>query len=349
MDDFSTGYSTSDQDALNGKAKLQKALKPKKTGLIIGLLFAVLTAAMAIAYFIVGNSQEPDPVFYDPCSGSTDYAYIDVQILTDYFAYYEENDVITEKYYFVLDANSDPFIVRLSDDQFRSLKEIYDFSYSDSTDAPDPVRITGVPKTIDSELRKMAISSFNEIWDDEYVTNDNFDSWLGVTYLDAMESPTAVSQNMILTFGIFFLVMTVVILIIAGSAYSHQNKRLKSIPSDAGIQEVFSQIAKPSCVSYPEVPLYLTDDYVVGFTNSIQVVPLADIRWVYTTQIQSGNARQSAVIVVTDRNFCVASLPASRKHKQKIEQMASAIYAKVPTALFGYTFENRKAMSEQQP
>lgn len=345
MDDFSADYSSRKQEAQKGKEILQKALKPKKNGIFAGLFFLLLAIAMGIAYFIVGNSQGPEPVFYDPTSDSTDYAYIDVQILTDYFAYYEENGSIKEKYYFVLDNNSDPFIVRLTDDQFKDLKVIYDFSYSDSTDAPDPIRIAGIPRTIDDELRDMAIPSFNEIWDDEYVTKDNFESWLGKTYLDAAQSPVARSQNLILTAGILFTVLGILVICLSRPAYSKQKKRLKSLSDTPEMQEAYAQIARPTCVSYPEAPLFLTDDYVVGFSNTIQIVPLSEIRWVYSAQIQSGNARQNAVIVVTSHNFCVAT----HKKKQLMDRLAGAIYVRVPSALFGYTFENRQAMSEQIP
>ncbi|MCI8514642.1 MAG: hypothetical protein HFI93_08490 [Lachnospiraceae bacterium] len=345
MDDFSAGYSSWEQEAQKGKEILQKALKPKKTGILAGLFFMLLAIAMGIAYFIIGNSTGPEPIFYDPTGDSNDYAYIDVQILTDYFAYYEENGSIKEKFYFALDSNSDPFIVRLTDEQFKNLKEIYDFSYSDSTNTPDPIRITGMPKAIDKELREMAIPSFNEIWDSEYVDKDNFESWLGKTYLDAAQSPVARSQSILLVAGIFLAVFGLLVIILSLPAYRNQKKRLKSLPSVPETQEVYAQIAKSTCVPYPDAPLYLTDDYVVGFSNTIQIVPLSEIRWVYSAQVQSGNIRQNAVIVMTDRSICVAA----HKKKHLIDQLASAIYIRVPSALFGYTFENRQAMSEQTP
>lgn len=345
MDDFSANYSSGEMDAQKGKEILQKALKPKKTGIFAGLFFLILAIAMGVAYFIIGNSNGPDPIFYDPTSDSTDYAYIDVQILTDYFAYYEENGSIKEKYYFVLDSNSDPFIVRLTDAQFKDLKEIYDFSYSDSTDAPDPVRISGMPQTIDSDLRNMAIPSFNEIWDDDYVNQENFEAWLGKTYLDAAQSPVARAQNLTLVAGIILAACSLIVICLSWPAYSKQKKRLKSLPITPETQEVYAQIAKSTCVPYPEAPLYLTDDYVVGFSDTIQIVPLSEIRWVYSAQVQSGNVRQNAVIVMTNRSFCVAM----HKKKQLMDQLAGAIYVRVPSALFGYTFENRQAMSEQFP
>ena len=348
MNSYSDSASSHDQEALMGKERIQKSLRPKKGSLFVGIAFAVLTLAMIIAYVITGLSQAADPVFYDPTTGDTDYAYLDAQLLTECFAYSEENGTITANFYFVVDTNSDPFIVQLSDEQFASLEALLDYTYSEEdTEVPDPVRLTGIPRSLDSELRAMAIPSFNQIWNGEYVTEDNMDGYLGVTYLDCTGDPIREAQSALLVFAVFFGIFAAIFLITAGSHFRLLKKQIQSMPSDAEAQEVYAQAARPTCLSYPDVPLFLTEDYVIGFSDGIQIVPLADIRWIYPLETAKGRHRFHAVFVDTGHSFCVATLPFSRKGKEKAGQIASAIYSKIPDARFGYTMENRQAMFRQ--
>ena len=83
-----------------------------------------------------------------------EYASVDVQIMTDYFA---KNDYagIEHKTYIVWDNQEKPYmyIVDLNDKTREALNSIYDYSYAEEEmDAPETVTIKGMTKTIPSDL-----------------------------------------------------------------------------------------------------------------------------------------------------------------------------------------------------
>ena len=188
-------------------------VKPKRVGLIFGGVFAILTISMLIAWWITGKSNMPDPVFFDSVAGHTEYSYVDMQLLTECFAYSGETEENAECFYFVLDTSGAPTIVHMSDEQFASYQEIVDFTYSGETSGPDPIRIYGIPRPLDAELSALAAEAFNELWQYEYITEENAVEYFGSMYLDCTADALSEAQANLLVFAFLFFMLSLLFFI----------------------------------------------------------------------------------------------------------------------------------------
>lgn len=183
----------------------EQQTKLKYGGFLLGTLFAILTLSMLIARWITGVSRMPDPVFFDSVAGHTAYSFLDMQALTDCFAYSGKNEATADCFYFVIDTNGAPTIVHMSKEQFASYQEIVDFTYSGEGQAPDPVRIYGMPRPLDENLSALAGEAFNTLWQHEYITEETAAEYFGAMYLDCTSDALSEAKSNLLIFALFFL------------------------------------------------------------------------------------------------------------------------------------------------
>ncbi len=321
------------EEAVQGQDLLYRALKPRNWGLPIGAVFALLAAAMIIAYVITGNRPLPAPVFFDPTQDDTSYAYLDMQLLTECFAYTEEDGEIDESFYFVIDSNGNASIARLSDEQFDSFWEILEFTYSTDEDAPAPVRLKGIPRATDPDLLSLAIETFNEIWQEAYVTEDNVDEYLGGMYLDCTVDAIQEAQSQILACGILFLTLAVILLIGAIPKSLQWRRVVRSFPDVDAAGDVYAQFSQRTHQKFPKARCFITKDYLISVPDTLQILPLDDILQLQVCQTFENRRPQIAIaaqITDCDHPITITYLAASRSNNQLADKIVQALQAAAP-------------------
>ena len=69
-------------------------------------------------------------------------------------------------------------------------KEIYDYTFSDSSEVPKAGELEGYSRLIEDDLKAIAIEEFNLLWESEIVNEKNFEDYFGSYYLDSTYTPT---------------------------------------------------------------------------------------------------------------------------------------------------------------
>ncbi len=179
-----------------------KTIQKENPFFIKGLFLIVISIFISIIMIICSNES---PIDLKEIKKSEDYAKIDVQVMTDFFATTDYSKSI-HKTYFVWDKEN-VYIVDLDDENKKKLDEIYRYSYStNDIEAPKSVTIKGIAKKIPSDLKELATQSINKILGEELVNQNNFFDTFGDFYLDTYENKNAHLQSLFLISLTLFLI-----------------------------------------------------------------------------------------------------------------------------------------------
>lgn len=322
-----------------------KNIQSAKVTLIVGIAFLVMALLLGIVSIYEKNKEMQTTTPLGDVKTENVYASVDVSIMTDYFA---TNDYagIEHKTYFVWDDNY-IYIVDLNNESRDALNAIYDYSYSEEEmEKPAPVTIKGMTKTIPSDLKKLAIDTYNELYDKKVLTTANFSDYLGVVYLDTYESPVSdLSMDLIICLPSFIIGAIVLF------TYFHKNnvtkKCIKKLESKW--ETVLNEMDASDTFYFKKAKLYLTRSYLVSYMNGLEVYDYNDIVWIYPHEYRyNGSLSQKSIFVVTkdSKAHKLATVSASKKNLVMFDEMYDTFTNRIPNVLSGYTKENKEKAKE---
>lgn len=180
--------------AANYKKKKQKAMM----GIVVSAIILVLTLSMGLAglFFYLDASAEAGKAqqreeWFDPwedCKSGTQDSYKKWEIigLTEEFA---SDFKETYHYYFAFDEEWYPFIVKMKGALGEEYDPYLDYVYEDDAAEPEPLTIRGVAVPIEDDIREYAIECMNILYDEEFITEENFEDYMGISLLDMSSVP----------------------------------------------------------------------------------------------------------------------------------------------------------------
>ena len=314
--------------------------------LIIG--FLLLLGTILLIYLGLENEKKelPEPVSLNTLisDGKKDvdvYTYIDVNIEPYLFAVYEENGKEEDaKYYLAMDKDNYLYILYMKDEKLLEFKL--------DTIEENPIRVKGLTKMIPSDIKELAISSYNELLEDEYLTKENFKDYVGYLYLD-METPLNDSSlyylGSFLT-GFFFLLLFVTYIVIV-----IKNKKIMQEISPEELAKIDAELSQMSSSKYSNMNLYLLKDYIVDFSNNIVILKYEDILWAYPfEQRYNGLLVNKYIKLVTKKNkvIGVASSKLLDKNKDEIlQEILEKLKENNKEIILGFNSENRRIVKEK--
>ena len=326
---------------------VKKKKKFEKTVLLVAIIFFIIAAVM-IGW--AGNIQEeelPEPrnmhsvIVFDSNKENV-YAKIDAQLLTDCFASYGEGNSNDEKYYFVDDKDGYYYIVCLTDETFKKMENLYNYTYTEGAELPESITITGITKSITPELRKIAIDSYGEIFSDDNVNEENFENYYGTVFLKEGEDPREPDMQYIFAFLalVFFLIAIIEYLIIKIKT----KKGMKKLKNSEDYDRIEAEMESDEKDEFLKVGTVLTKNYVVDGSFGFKAIKYTDIDWVYPFEFkQYGITTNRRIIVYTkDKKMhnIAMSDAISKKGRNEFDEIYNKLREKAPNAAFGYTKEN---------
>lgn len=330
---------------MGNKEEFLKNIKKGNITLIIGIVFLVMSLISGIMVFYNKKKEMNELTPLREVKEENVYASVDVSVMTDYFA---TNDYagIEHKTYFIWDDEY-LYIVDLNDKTREELNAIYDYSYAEEEkEAPSPVTIKGMTKTIPSDLKKIAISAYNELYDEKFLNTSNFSNYLGVVYLDTFESPmNDLSLDLIVCLPT--LIIGAIVLIVYFRTNYVTKKCIARLENKWDI--LLQEMEASDTFYYKKAKLYLTRNYLVTYMGGLEVYDYNDIVWVYPHEYRyNGSLSQKSLMIVTKNGKAhkLATVSASKKNLTLFDEMYDTFLNKVPNALSGYTKENKEKAKE---
>ena len=313
------------------REEFEKIIKRKGIGLLIAGLFIILSALVtdAVYYFSKKDYTKDAVALADAKTG--DFAYVDVRIMSDYFA---TNDYtgVDHKTYFVWDDKY-IYIVDINEKNRDSLNPIYDYSYSEDENAvaPEAVRIYGMVKSIPSDLKKIAIDSYNEMKGEKVLNLTNFKDYLGTVYMDT------------LSVSVIFLVIGGILIIAFVCVKMRTKKNMKKV--EENWEKILNELDSSDCFHYKKANLYITKNYLISYAAGLELYDYKDIVWIYPHEYRyNGSLSQKSMMIVLkdSKTKKLATVSASKKNLNMFDEMYESLLNKMPDVLSGYTKENKE-------
>lgn len=165
--------------------EINKIFKPGKALLIVTLIFLITTlAVIGIAiYMRVEETKDPKELGelienYEDKEGV--YAKIDLAYLPYGFA--EENN--SKYYYLAMDKDGYMYMVRITDRTYDELLKL-----SDEGKNEIEYELKGYTFDIPMDLKRLAVSAGNEVFENIELTLANIENYIGGVYIDETELP----------------------------------------------------------------------------------------------------------------------------------------------------------------
>lgn len=326
--------------------EFEKKLKKGKGHLIAAIVFLILTIGLV---FIMYSSYKEDMENVSKLidvSEEGKYASVDVHVMTDYFATTDYSG-IEHKTYFVFDERY-MYIVDIDSESRELLNDIYDYSYNseEGDEAPEAVVLKGMTKEIPDDLKEIAIDSYNEMFETDFLNESNFSTYFGVVYLDTYEDPmTDLPYALIISlpfaiFGIVFLISYITM---------RSNTKKNKAKYGDNWDRIINEINATDTIYYKNARLYLTENYLISYQNGLEIFDYKEIVWVYPHEYRyNGVVTQKSIYVVTkdSKAHKLATLSTSKKNRVLFDELYNTLINKMPDILKGYTKENIKAAKE---
>lgn len=260
---------------------------------------------------------------------SDTYVSLNITDLPYEFGVEEKNDK-KYKYYFVSDSNY-MYIVRLTDRVFNDIKSIYDkgeaFSY----------QVKGYLFETPSELKKLAIDTYNEGNDSNFkLTNDNYEDYLGSTYMDIELTPYTdfVSiSNAAAIICFTFMLICILLFIISLCKYKKAIKKY-----DLSMLE--SLINESDTLEYRDAKIYLTRKYLISTLYGLTVLDYNDILWMYTVNRHYNRVETGVSLIAVTKDFKSNQIGNIFKNKEMFLEIMKKTNEYNSNIKLGYTDDN---------
>ncbi|GLC82962.1 hypothetical protein [Lacrimispora brassicae] len=273
------------------KKQMSQGLK-RMTGLYRWVIPVVFLYIIAFSFFLGGmgmkflGSTKPDvePVEFHVYDGEDIYSSLKAQMMTQEFA---SDFKETNHYYFIYDENLLPFIVQVHGVLPEEYLKIQSYLYDESEESPEPATFYGMSAPIEEDIRTYAIESYNDMWGEELVTEDNFSDYFGEYYLDTTKKPASnAGKTISLVFLYAFTAALAGTLILVWNLNSRSFKKsratLKAWPEER-LLKLDGQLQVALSLAYGKKLLYLTEDYMVTDAEGFDIIPYEAIDRIYDT------------------------------------------------------------------
>lgn len=327
--------------------EFQKSINQNKKLLIVSLTFLIVTIILIILGIKNENQKMPKAINMNDLIVNLEneeniYAYIDVNTKPYLFAVYETDGIEDDnKFYLVMDSNNYLYVLYMSSNNYQKLN-------IDSI-SKTPIRVKGLTKKIETDIKELAISAYNKEMQREYLTDENFKEYVGLIYLDIEASFYDSSLYYIGAF-LSFLVFLILIIIYL-TIYLKNRKTFKKYSREELDKIAIELYQLNNNNPYETMKLYFLKDYIVDTSNGIIILKYQDIIWAYPYEYRYNSLLVNKNLKVYDENnkaYNIANTKYFDKNKdQVLSEILNIIKEKNQEILLGFTKENKKIIKEK--
>lgn len=319
---------------------LKNINKANKGKLIAGIILLLVAVFSIVSAYLLEQNKKKNPMALLDVNKTGIYAKLDVQYLLDYFAVYDDQP--NKKAFIAYDEDSIMYIVVLNENDITKLQKILDYTYAEEEpeEVPAPVSIYGKTEEISSDLKKLAISYYNEVYGQEFLTNSNFENYFGIYYLDTNIDFTESSLfTGVISAGIFGVIG--LILIIVFILRKNKTKKVLEKYND-NMYKLLNSIDMESCYYNKKTKVYFTDTCIINYASGLEVIEYKDIVWIYPHEYRYRGAITKSIYVVTrdSKVHILSQLGINKKTGIMFDEEYQTLINRNPEVLLGYTKEN---------
>lgn len=298
---------------------------------VLPVIFLYITA---VSFFgagmgmkLLGNTKPGvEPMEFHVYDGADIYSSLKAHMMTWEFA---SDFKETNHYYFAYDENLLPYIVQVHGDLPEEYLQIQSYLYDESGEAPEPAVFYGMSSHIEDDIREYAMESYNEMWGEKLVTEDNFSDYFGEYYLDTTRKPASnASETISLIFSYGFLAVLAGTLLLVWKLNSRRFKisrtTLKAWTGER-LLALDRQLNGASTSSYEKEQLYLTNDYIIANAEGFDIIPYEAVVRIYDTSYATG---KRLMVETKDQKYHTLAM-GGRKNKDGFQELINQVKRKI--------------------
>ncbi|MEN6636551.1 MAG: DUF6709 family protein [Clostridiaceae bacterium] len=318
---------------------LSEFLAPSKSSRIWLIIMAALVSLMIIGAAYEINKPKSDPVRMNTQMDSGTYCYVDVGMVSDWLLKVTGDEDYT--IYEAMDPDGNWFLLTLDDEVYATLStqqeayNTYFFGNAEDFVLPEPVRLTGVTRALDSDEAEQIASVF------ENTTVSDVNKLYGANYLHEGESNQNDGVYGYVVGAIFFGMFLLILAINVGAIRKNYRRSEARLYELGKSDESELEYSSPESVRFPKSRLILSRQFVYCGISG-WVVPYEDIGWAYQRTQRAYGIPVSKQIVAGLNNGKTIVLAAKGVDDSVLTDTARTIYTANPNCLIGYSFDNIK-------
>ncbi|NLI53715.1 MAG: hypothetical protein GX417_05245 [Clostridiales bacterium] len=315
---------------------LSEFFDPGKAHRVWKIIFAVLLSAMIIGAAYEFTRPQADPVRMSADLPGGTYAYLDVQLLSDWV--YDVSGDEDYTFYEAMDPDSNWYIVSLDKSKYDQLAYYTDayiafFSDDDQNYSyPEPTRLTGMTRLISSSDASQLATYYG-------ASSTDVTDYFGSYYFNEGANDRYEGAFFYLLGAFFFCLLFLVLVLQDGAIGRNLRKSEERLYKFGKWDDAENQFLRNDIRRYDKAKLALSQDFVyAGVSGS--VLSFEDIGWLYRRKQRSYGITVATQLVAGLTNGKTVYLASRAANDQFIAEVAQEVLRKNPNCLIGYSFEN---------
>ncbi len=313
---------------------IDKILKPGKLLLIVVIVLILATLGLVGASFYVEYEAKKDPKpLGELIENNQDKAgtYAKVQMATIPYGFAEEGE--GKYYYFTMDPEGYMYIVRVTDDTYKKLEEMYN-----NGEGKVDYEFKGFTFTTPSKLKSLAIEATNEIFEENPIRLSDFEDYFGKVYIDETEKVDNQTVNNLqavaIIVGAFAFIFGIILI-------SQVVRTKKVLNNKELVEDLKEELASLNDDQYKNLKLYLTNKYIVSKLSGLEVFEYKDVIWEYSLIRYRNGIETGVSLMLVTKDKKKHELAAASAHSTRIDEIMTEIHDRNPNVRVGYSKENR--------
>lgn len=233
-------------------------------------------------------------------------------------------------YYFVSDKNNNLYIARLNKNTYQKLEDSY------KKDATFSYELKGYIFKISSDIKKTAITSYNETYGSEILSDNNFYNYVGNCYIDESRTPYSnISMFLIMSASVLIVIsLLLIIVFIINLVKSKINLRKYNI------NEIKNELDNINILKYEN--LFLTDKYIISNLMGLRIFTYDNFVWLYNEKRKILGISFGMYLKGITTNKKVYYLGYTKEKNEIFKAAMDKAYLKNNHILIGKTKENKE-------
>lgn len=309
---------------------------------------ALVTLLVCIFCFALGtiikSRKISSDVNIEDVTDTQVYANSKIYAITDCFATYSVDSSVTDEYYLALGENY-LFVLNLSKSQYNDISKQWE-----EDEELEFVELKGVTENMPSDLKQLAIDTYNEIYETEDLNSYNFNEAFVPYVLNAKKTPND-SYQIFYGIGAMAAMATNILLICFIINLISTRFSVNKIAKKYDLTQIALELSSGNNAEFNKTKVLFMDNYLVSYCAPYDVIKYKDIAWIYLhdNYVNGVKSTMSIMMMTKDgRLHTIAQVSASGKaNNEQYTNTFNELVGRRPEALVGYTNENVTAMSKK--
>lgn len=236
------------------------------------------------------------------------------------------------QFYYLKDVSNNIYIVSLSNETFNNIIET---TNKETGKLNSTYQLKGIITSIDEQIRNLALSNSNKVFEGNKLNLDNFSEYLGDFYIKekVVGERTLTLYKISVLAGVFFLIIAL------GYILPNIIKVNKNFNNKELIDELRVELGNLTDTPYKEQHIYLTQKYIV---SGIQTIKYEDIIWGYILQEYKYGIKVGENLIVhtkDNKKHIIGSVAGTKNNI--LDNILNDINSRNTNIRVGYSKENK--------